>query len=188
MTTGINCCYRIPLPVQPLLHFPERLPRRDLFAHPRGSTAGPGDTPGWWSASLCWAGQVPHEEPPRARGQCPCAGQGRCHRRNHHTRGLLSSSPQLYWRIFIFPTWAQGAAAAPHPFSLLPCRNLSFFATQSSPSAVILDLWEARHQHDGDLDSLACALEEIGRTHSKVSEVAEPELEEPEFPSSRNGL
>ncbi|XP_039420083.1 netrin receptor UNC5D, partial [Corvus cornix cornix] len=67
-------------------------------------------------------------------------------------------------------------------------RNLSFFATQSSPSAVILDLWEARHQHDGDLDSLACALEEIGRTHSKVSDVAEPELEEPEFPSSRNGL
>lgn len=64
MTTGINCCYRIPLPVQPLLHFPERLPRRDLFAHPRGSTAGPGDTPGSWSVSLCWAGQVPHEEPP----------------------------------------------------------------------------------------------------------------------------
>lgn len=48
-------------------------------------------------------------------------------------------------------------------------RNLSYFARQTSPSAVILSLWEAQHQDRGDLDSLASALEEIGKVHSKHS-------------------
>uniref|UniRef100_A0A672YYC8 Unc-5 netrin receptor Db n=1 Tax=Sphaeramia orbicularis TaxID=375764 RepID=A0A672YYC8_9TELE len=48
-------------------------------------------------------------------------------------------------------------------------RNLGYFAKQLSPSAVILSLWEARHQDTADLDSLASALEEIGKIHSKSS-------------------
>ncbi|KAI4897548.1 hypothetical protein NFI96_001346 [Prochilodus magdalenae] len=51
-------------------------------------------------------------------------------------------------------------------------RNLAYFAQQTSPSAVILSLWEAQHQDRGDLDSLASALEEIGRVHSKHLGVA----------------
>ncbi|XP_020345952.1 netrin receptor UNC5D-like isoform X3 [Oncorhynchus kisutch] len=57
-------------------------------------------------------------------------------------------------------------------------RNLLYFAQQQSPSAVILSLWEARHQDTGDLDSLASALEEIGKIQSK-STVAKSH-EEPE--------
>ncbi|XP_029685162.1 netrin receptor UNC5D isoform X2 [Takifugu rubripes] len=48
-------------------------------------------------------------------------------------------------------------------------RNLGYFAKQQSPSAVILSLWEARHQDATDLDSLASALEEIGKIHSRGS-------------------
>uniref|UniRef100_A0A4W5Q8B9 Netrin receptor UNC5 n=1 Tax=Hucho hucho TaxID=62062 RepID=A0A4W5Q8B9_9TELE len=48
-------------------------------------------------------------------------------------------------------------------------RNLCYFARQESPSAVILSLWEAQHQDTGDLDSLASALEEIGKDHSTHS-------------------
>ncbi|CAL8387441.1 unnamed protein product [Boreogadus saida] len=45
-------------------------------------------------------------------------------------------------------------------------RNLSYFTCQRSPSAVILSLWETQHQTSGDVDSLACALEEIDRALS----------------------
>lgn len=55
------------------------------------------------------------------------------------------------------------------PSALLLLRNLGYFAKQQSPSAVILSLWEARHQDAADLDSLASALEEIGKIHSKGS-------------------
>uniref|UniRef100_A0A8C1MQ13 Netrin receptor UNC5 n=1 Tax=Cyprinus carpio TaxID=7962 RepID=A0A8C1MQ13_CYPCA len=52
-------------------------------------------------------------------------------------------------------------------------RNLGYFARQTSPSAVILSLWEAQHQERGDLDSLASALEEIGKVQSKHSTSAD---------------
>ncbi|KAM7018825.1 netrin receptor UNC5D isoform 1-T1 [Tautogolabrus adspersus] len=55
-------------------------------------------------------------------------------------------------------------------------RNLGYFAKQQSPSAVILSLWEARHQDTADLDSLASALEEIGKIHSKSSPKDHKEL------------
>ncbi|XP_055009577.1 netrin receptor UNC5D-like [Boleophthalmus pectinirostris] len=45
-------------------------------------------------------------------------------------------------------------------------RNLCYFACQESPSSAILSLWEAQHQDSADLDSLACALEEISRVQA----------------------
>uniref|UniRef100_A0A671QVC0 Netrin receptor UNC5 n=1 Tax=Sinocyclocheilus anshuiensis TaxID=1608454 RepID=A0A671QVC0_9TELE len=49
-------------------------------------------------------------------------------------------------------------------------RNLGYFARQTSPSAVILSLWEAQHQERGDLDSLASALEEIGKMSNSTGQ------------------
>ncbi|XP_076842477.1 netrin receptor UNC5D-like [Brachyhypopomus gauderio] len=53
-------------------------------------------------------------------------------------------------------------------------RNLGYFGWQASPSAAILCVWEVQHQDHGDLDSLASALEEIGRVHSRQGGVALP--------------
>uniref|UniRef100_A0A8C2WKN6 Netrin receptor UNC5 n=1 Tax=Cyclopterus lumpus TaxID=8103 RepID=A0A8C2WKN6_CYCLU len=66
-------------------------------------------------------------------------------------------------------------------------RNLGYFAKQRSPSAVILSLWEARHQDTADLDSLASALEEIGKIHSKNSPKDQDEPES-DFNHVRDGL
>ncbi|XP_019390297.1 PREDICTED: netrin receptor UNC5A, partial [Crocodylus porosus] len=53
--------------------------------------------------------------------------------------------------------------------------HLSFFALKPSPTAMILNLWEARHFPSGNLAQLAAAVTEVGKQDSSLFAVSEAE-------------
>nr|XP_056710539.1 netrin receptor UNC5A [Euleptes europaea] len=53
--------------------------------------------------------------------------------------------------------------------------HLSFFASKPSPTAMILNLWEACHFPNGNLNQLAAAVAEVGKQDSSLFMVSEAE-------------
>lgn len=57
----------------------------------------------------------------------------------------------------------------------LLCSHLSFFASKPSPTAMILNLWEARHFPNGNLGQLAAAVAGLGQPDAGLFTVSEAE-------------
>lgn len=55
------------------------------------------------------------------------------------------------------------------------CSHLSFFASKPSPTAMILNLWEARHFPNGNLGQLAAAVAGLGQPDAGLFTVSEAE-------------
>ncbi|XP_074865901.1 netrin receptor UNC5A isoform X3 [Carettochelys insculpta] len=53
--------------------------------------------------------------------------------------------------------------------------HVSFFASKASPTAMLLNLWEARHFPSGNLAQLAAAVAEVGKQDSALFAVSEAE-------------
>lgn len=53
--------------------------------------------------------------------------------------------------------------------------HVSFYASKASPTAMILNLWEARHFPSGNLLQLAAAVAEVGKQDSALFAVSEAE-------------